>query len=343
MKLVRALLFVTLISGSGAVLAQDVHYSLFNMSPLVINPANTGAFEGTLRIGGIFRDQWFTFIPREFTTPSIYLDAPVIMGFGKRDWVGVGVSVYYDQVGGGQLRRGGALLSAAYHLALGKSGKTFLTLGGQGGYVQRRFDHQSTEIIFEDELGLGGGLGVNNSPDRSKIAMEASYTDVNAGLILRHSFGERSGFDLGFAAQHLTKPRYNIITDKTRRLPMRFNAHGGYFSDLGLKWMMAPTVYYSRMSTASELAVQAWAGRYIGETEKQMLLRFGLGYRWKDAAEVLLGFDYKDFKAGLSYDLNVSKLSDASSFQGGFEIAASYIVKIYKEPVVPPVIFCPRL
>lgn len=343
MKLVRALLFVTFISCSGAVLAQDVHYSLFNMSPLIVNPASTGAFEGTLRIGGIFRDQWFTFIPREFTTPSVYLDAPVIMGFGKRDWVGVGVSVFYDQVGAGQLRRGSALFSAAYHMALGKSGKTFLTLGGQGGYVQRRFDHQSFDITFEDELELGGGMGVGNSPDRNNIGMNVDYADVNAGLILRHSFGENSGFDLGFAAHHLNKPRYNIITNKLARLPMRFNVHGGYYSDLGLKWMMAPTVYYSRMSTSSELAMQAWAGRYIGADEKKMLLRFGLGYRWKDAAELLLGLDYKGFKAGLSYDLNVSQLSDASSFQGGFEIAASYIIKIYKEPVVPPVIFCPRL
>lgn len=342
MKLVRALLFVTLILTSGKVIGQDVHFSLYNMAPLTLNPASTGAFEGTLRIGGIFRDQWFSFIPREFTTPSLYLDAPVITGFGKRDWVGVGISVFQDQAGYGQLRRGSALFSAAYHLALDKKGKTYLTLGGQGGYVQRRFDQMSLEIMFEDELELGGGNGVGNSLDRNNIGMNIDYVDVNAGLIFRHTLADGSNFDLGFAALHLTNPRYNIITTKSERLPLRFNVHGRYTRDLGEKWMMAPTAYYSRMLTASELAAQAWGGRYLG-AEKDMLLRFGLGYRWKDAAELLVGFDYKGFQAGLSYDLNVSQLSDASSFQGGFEIAASYILKIFKEPVVPPVIFCPRL
>jgi hypothetical protein len=44
------------------------------------------------------------------------------------------------------------LFSAAYHLALDKRGKTYLTLGGQGGYVQRRFDKMSFDTMFEDEL-----------------------------------------------------------------------------------------------------------------------------------------------------------------------------------------------
>lgn len=323
-------------------MAQDIHFSLFNMSPLTLNPANTGAFEGSFRIGGIFRDQWYSFIPREFTTPSVYLDAPVINGFGKRDWVGVGLTAYQDKVGSGQLSRGSVQFSAAYHLSLDKKGKTYLTLGGQGGYVQRRIDQLSSEIRYEDELELGGNLGSGNGVDRTRVGANAQYVDVNAGISLRHSLSETMNFNLGFAAQHLTRPRYNLVNASSERLPMRFNAHAEFNSDLGEKWLMSPTVYYSTMSPASELALQAWGGRYLGEG-RDMVLRFGAGYRWKDAAELLLGFDYKGLRAGLSYDLNVSQLSDASSFQGGFELAVSYIVRIFKEPEVPPVIFCPRL
>ena len=324
-------------------MGQDVHFSLYNMSPLTLNPANTGAFEGTLRIGGIFRDQWFSFVPREFTTPSIYIDAPVITGFGKRDWLGVGVSVFQDKVGFAQLRRSSALLSAAYHLALDKKGTSYLTLGGQGGYVQRRFDPMSLDIKFEDELELGGMLGPGGSVDRSNFTEKMQYLDINAGLTFRQLLANGSSFDLGVAGMHLNRPRYNLATSDAERLPMRFNAHARFTSDLGTKWMMAPTVYYSTMAPSSELALQAWGGRYLGGENKEMLLRFGLGYRWKDAVEVLLGFDYKAFQAGLSYDVNVSQLNDATNFHGGLEIAVSYILKIYKEPVVPPVIFCPRL
>ncbi len=342
MKLVRALLFSVMILCGGGAVAQDIHFSLFNMSPLTLNPANTGAFEGTMRIGGIFRDQWFTVIPREFTTPSIYLDAPVVMGFGKRDWIGVGLVTYQDKVGTGNLSRGAVQFSAAYHLALNKKGSTYLTLGAQGGYMQRRFDQESLELIYEDEAELGGNAGLGVGVDRSRVGMNVQYVDINAGLTLRHNFSETSGFSLGVSGLHLNRPRYNLVSASGQRMPMRYNAHAEYHSDLGEKWLMAPAVYFSTMSPASELAFQAWGGRYL-KPERDVVLRFGLGYRWADAAELLLGLDYKGLQAGLSYDINVSGLSDASSFQCGFDLAVSYIVKIFKEPEVPPVIFCPRL
>ena len=80
MKILRPLiiLIVTLSLGS-SLAAQDIHNSLFNMSPLSLNPALTGAFEGTARIGGIYRAQDFGISEaRGYYSPSFYIDAPVI-------------------------------------------------------------------------------------------------------------------------------------------------------------------------------------------------------------------------------------------------------------------------
>ena len=68
----------------------------------------------------------------------------------------------------------------------------------------------------------------------------------------------------------------------------------------------------------------------------------GLGYRFGDAAQVLFGGDYKDLRVALSYDVNVSSLSTASDYQGGFELAAWYIIKIYRKPTIKTRILCPR-
>ena len=75
-----------------------------------------------------------------------------------------------------------------------------------------------------------------------------------------------------------------------------------------------------------------------------MTLYVGPGYRMieNDAIEAILRFDYKQFRVGAAYDFNVSSLSSISNNKGGFEIAVSYIAKIFKEPTVKPVIFCPR-
>ena len=37
--------------------AQDVHFTQYEMTPGHVNPANTGGFYGSYRIGGIYRDQ----------------------------------------------------------------------------------------------------------------------------------------------------------------------------------------------------------------------------------------------------------------------------------------------
>lgn len=52
---------------------QDIHFTMYNMSPMTLNPAMAGKFEGTFRIGGIYRDQWASVIANQFRTPSAWL------------------------------------------------------------------------------------------------------------------------------------------------------------------------------------------------------------------------------------------------------------------------------
>ncbi|HNA97235.1 MAG TPA: type IX secretion system membrane protein PorP/SprF, partial [Chitinophagaceae bacterium] len=48
---------VALVSVSNA---QDPNFSQFFASPLTLNPALTGKFDGTFRVAGNFRNQWPT-------------------------------------------------------------------------------------------------------------------------------------------------------------------------------------------------------------------------------------------------------------------------------------------
>lgn len=38
--------------------AQDIHFSLFDLNPLTLNPANTGMMEGDWRLANSYRTQW---------------------------------------------------------------------------------------------------------------------------------------------------------------------------------------------------------------------------------------------------------------------------------------------
>ncbi len=342
---VYSYLIVFFVASWGALQAQDLHFTMFNMSPLTLNPAFTGSFEGTARVGGIYRDQWSSFISKEFVTPSFYVDVPLIRGLRKQDWLGVGMMMFNDQAGTAKLRNVGTMFSAAYHAGLGKDGRHLLTLGFQGGNVQRRIDLKSQDIKFEDELPTqagGGGLGFGNGADR-KLNENLSYMDFNAGLMLRSRLDDKNQLEAGLSFYHLTQPKYSLLSspnqDGTKR-PLRMALHARVqhrFSDL---LYLEPTLLLQSTGGANEFGIQALAGYKINP---DFTLRFGPGYRMGDAAQLIFGVDYQDLRVAASYDINVSSLSEVSNFQGGFEIAGYYILKIYKKPKISPAILCPQL
>ncbi len=355
MQMIKSLLVAFLVFVAGSLFSQDLHFSMYNMSPLTLNPAHTGAFEGTFRIGGIYRDQWASVTKNQFVTPSVYVDAPILM-VRKRDWVGVGGMLFSDKAGTSSLQTLGMLFSAAYHLSLDKKGGSTLTLGVQGGTVQRRIDILSSDLWFADEIAEnsgGGGLGNGNSLDRQAVPLDEEqrgnkdYFDFTAGLMLKTLLSDNMDLTLGVSVGHPHSPNYAFtsqsssgkVADEYKR-SMRPTLHGLMNIGMSDKLTLSPSFIFQTTGGSNEIAVQALAGLMVKE---DIVVKFGPGYRLNDAGKVILGLDYKDIKVGFAYDVNISSLSEVSKYNGGFEVAVSYIAKIFKDPEVPPVIFCPQL
>lgn len=360
-KPLRIILGALLLSSSLA--AQDIHNSLFNMSPLSLNPALTGAFEGTARIGGIYRAQDFGITEaRGYYSPSFYVDAPIIQGFRKQDWVGAGFMVYSDNAGSLRLKTNISGLSGSYHFAVDKDRNTVLTLGVQWGSTVRKYEYDAAIFsdTFDETFGglgnqsttdpLGQQMGGGNNPN-DQSENQTSYSDINAGLMLRSTLNDRTRLELGVAVGHITAPNYafggggtgqggNPTGPVTRRdRPRKIVAHGRLLTQLTDVLSFEPTFLFQTTAGQSEIGVQAWGGYRINPDAKA---NFGLGYRVGDAAKVLLGLEYKDLRAALSYDITLSDRNRINDYNGAFEIAAYYILKIYKQPNVKPAIFCPQ-
>ena len=349
MKGLKILLFACFtVVFSLPMVGQDIHFSLFHMSPLTLNPAQTGAFNGTARIGGIYRDQWGSVINDQFTTPSFYIDAPVIRGFGKYDWVGGGLVSYTDKVGTLELGTSAFLFSASYHRSLSKkNGDHILTLGVQGGQVSRQLKTDEIRLgnavdFSQPEIPTGtsfdAGLGSSSSE------LKRGFFDINAGLMLNSKLDDENRLQLGVAVHHIPRGKYGLISsidsDDSKR-PMLIAAHGRFDHDFNEKWSITPGfLFRTTEGTPPEVIVQSWAGRQINEEFK---LNFGAAYRFSDAAQVLVGLDYlEDIRVALSYDINVSSLNTVSNYQGGFELSAYYIIRIYKKPDITPALLCPQ-
>lgn len=339
MRLLKPLIIVLFCAVSMTSMAQDIHFTQYNMSPLSLNPANTGNFYGTYRIGGIYRNQWASVITSPFSTPLFYIDAPIITGFRKRDWIGVGGTFISDKAGIAKLGSSTIMGSVAYHFAVNKKGTTILTLGVQVGKQNRSVSLTGDNIRFGEELDPDM---IIKSQDHA-LGEKSDFFDINAGLTLKTKLGTQTNMVLGFAMNHINNPKYSIGgggSKEEQNLPIRYIGHGEINFDLNKKWVMSPTFLYQAIGTLNEANVQLMGGyKLIDTKEKKVKLNVGVGYRLGRNAEILLGMDYNDIKVGFGWDLNTSGLNNGSY---GYEIAASYIGKIYKKPKVNPVIFCPR-
>jgi hypothetical protein len=56
----------------------------------------------------------------------------------------------------------------------------------------------------------------------------------------------------------------------------------------------------------------------------------GLYMRGGDAGVIMGGMEWQNWWAGISYDINVSKLVPASRYRGGIEFSVRYIWKNFK-------------
>jgi gliding motility-associated-like protein len=99
----------------GYICGQDLHYSNYNFAPLYLNPAKTGDFLGTIRIGGIYREEARFFINNPFQTQNIHIDSPLSKGFSKNHWVGLGLNIYTDKAGDIAAANNGMMLSGAFY------------------------------------------------------------------------------------------------------------------------------------------------------------------------------------------------------------------------------------
>lgn len=349
MKILKGLLFFFFISLTGTMNAQDIHFTQFYLSPLTTNPAYTGAFQGTFRIGGIYRDQWGSVINSPYRTPSFYVDAPIFM-LGKRAWLGVGGMVYSDKAGALELSTSQAMGSAAVHIPLDKKSKSIFTFGLQAGYTSRQLN--LAQARFADGLAAGGAnssieFGGNVGSDENNF--NTNKFDLNLGVLLKTQMNAKMRLEIGASLNHLLTPDLHVNPSDTSSaagrdahdLPGDFTLHGQFFVDLNDKWQIKPAFMFRTLSGANNIQVQGIGGYHLNDA-KDMTLNFGVGYRLRDATQLIVGMDYKQFRVGAAYDLTVSDLSDAVSGAGGFEIGVAYIAKIFKKPNVKPVIFCPR-
>jgi type IX secretion system PorP/SprF family membrane protein len=306
--------------------AQDVHFTQFTASPLIVNPAFTGGFSGQWRAAAVYRDQWRSVVGSSaFKTYAISFDAPIVSDLTLDDYLAGGIQLYNDRAGDGDLTNLSALASIAYHKFLGKEVNKSISVGFQGGYGQKSID--LSRLYFGNEFQNGnfepgtGGESLNN---------KTSYFVMNAGIAWAHSAGSNFSYAIGLGANNMNKPNETLQKKANSEvgLGMRYTAQVGAIAYLGEKLSLRPAFLYQNQSTATEMVAGNEFNLIVGNPEfRNFTTAVFLGgwYRFEDAIMINAGLEFKGFRLGLSYDYNVSDLKNASNGNGGWEISLTYV------------------
>lgn len=304
--------------------AQDPHFTQFFASPLTLNPAFTGYFSGDLRLAGNYRSQWRS-IASPYVTGTVSADFGILKNvISYTDTWGVGILGLYDKTGGGALNSSFVGLSTAYHKGLDVEGNHTLGIGLQAAFVQKRVDQD--KLRFESQFNDNGYDPALPSGE-TLTNLKISYMDYNVGLLYSGLIGESSNLYFGVSYYHFTQPTETFMTQDNNRLSYRYTVHGGGSFPVNGSNRIHISAHYMRQNQAVEATFGGAYGFMLNDMQDAPTIFYiGSWYRYKDAVNPYLGLEFKSFKAGLSYDLNVSTLKPASNYRGGTELSLIYIM-----------------
>jgi type IX secretion system PorP/SprF family membrane protein len=316
----RAALNIALLIVVFSARAQDVHFSQYYFSPLSMNPAYTGNFNGDFRFFGNYRSQWRD-IDRAYETYSAGGD----LNFYPNNLHYSGGLLFINDMSGGNLGLTKIFPSVAFHP---KFGKTRVHMGLQPGIVIKTIDFYKNS--FPNQLNWETGRFDRTLPNNeSGFSQTFTYFDLNAGGAISRRMGKFEP-EVGFSLFHINRPRENFFGFSNNHLDLRkavnasvsysvvpnliLKAHtlygfttrvGDWVSGLTLEYVLSSTPFYAN---------SVFAG---------FMWRDGIS-RNPDAGIVTAGFNKGPFTMGMSLDLTFSQLRTAVNTRGAYEIAVIY-------------------
>ena len=306
--------------------AQDPHFSQYYANPLYLNPAMAGAPICPRMILN-YRNQW-PGISGQYVTYNASYDQHVDALSG-----GIGVLVNVDRAGEGTLST--TMASGIYSYKLDLNRKLSLKAGIQATFLQKNLDW--TKLTFPDQIDPRHGFVFNTNEVYPEDGLTKTVADFATGLVL---YSER--FFAGVSAHHLTTPNEGFISYS--ELPLKWTGHAGAIISIEgdnsrkrtvEETSISPNIMFQKQGQFEQFNYGCYLNKYpfvVGTWFRQSLDN-------PDAVIVLLGFVQPSFKFGYSYDLTVSKLTNASGGAHEFSLTIQFECSPKQKRVRP--ITCP--
>lgn len=327
--ILRCAIVIAFVVSASVSEAQDAHFSQYYMTPLTVNPALTGVFDGKFRVSNDYRTQW-TGIGSGYKTLHVSADLPLAKGMLGSNYFGLGFLLVQDKAGEAGYAKTNMMASLSYVAALDDQGDNFVSIGFQGGINSQSLD--LSKATWDNQWNGDAFDPYINSFE--SIQLETfSYLDFNAGLMYYYVPDGANTFNVGASMSHIGSPNVSFFTLSDAPLYQKFTFHSsGEFTLNRDKYAwICPKVFYQQQGPHQEALFGAYfknkiqfKSRYTNY-KKEAYFYLGGFYRWKDATIIGARIEYNMFGLGLSYDINSSQLGNLASGANAFEITLSYV------------------
>ena len=308
---------------------QDIHFSQFYQTPLIINPALTGVFNGDIRVLTNHKSQWKS-IGAPYKTYALSYDMALLKKKWESNYLGAGFLVFNDRAGKSKFGITQFNLSLSGIVSLDKNHS--ISAGLQGGFAQRSINY--SDLKWGNQF---DGTNYNSGIAHGETFEPFAFGDFSAGLSWSYGKGETNiaaqdqfRANAGVALFHINKPKQEFYLNE--RLYSKLVLHGGTYIDLKYsKVALLPSILFLKQGPLKEINLGGMVrytikeeSRYTGWIKETAFLIGGY-YRTGDAFIPSFMFEFANFALGISYDVNISGLRVASGARGGVEISLRYI------------------
>jgi len=312
---------------------QDRHYSMFYASPMTMNPASTGFFQGDIQLFTNYRNQWSSINPSLFKTISASVDTRLFEDAMDGNFVGAGLNIYNDVAGDSKLTTNVYNLSFSYALEISQDQK--LSFGVQPSLLQRSI--KNSDLSWDNQW-TGAEFNTSISNNESIFAGKSTEFDLNAGVYYYGRPNDDLLLNFGLAGSHILSPE-NSLLNSDEKLYRKITIHGGAEISTRSNLVIVPNFYLFQQGPNSSLALGSdfryilkESSRYTGYNDETSI-SLGAYYRLKDALYTTFFVNWNSLSFGASYDINLSSFSVATGGVGAFEFLLRYRIKTGKSGV----------
>ena len=327
--------------------AQEAVFAQYYASPMHLNPAMVGVFNGQYRLNANYRQQW----------GAIFSDAPIRTfhaAFDYRtrvtrsDYFAFGINAINDETGSAaRVKTTKGNLGVAFQKQLGggryRNQSNYLSAGLQVGLGQNSLNMNN---LWFDRQYDSIAVAVNTSLASGELTPQSNmYVDYNLGLLFYTVWENNRSFYVGGSLHHITRPNVSFFGDTKETIRRRITFHGGGEIPINKELSILP----SALITLQGPAMWAMAGanfRYTNHDWNEAAVRVGASFRLankyisalnKEGKSVQTGtgiigdaftltgvLEINRLLIGASYDLHTSSIKTPTNARGAWELSLIY-------------------